>query len=75
MLNIIKSFAHKIILTTFPDPRFIPINHLKDEVDDLMDDPIIAYQMLSSSLDENEILLITGSLHFIGYMASNIKGC
>ena len=75
MLNIIKSFAHKIILTTFPDPRFIPINHLKDEVDDLMDDPIIAYQILSSSLDENEILLITGSLHFIGYMASNIKGC
>lgn len=74
MLDIIKGFASRIILTTFPDPRFIPIDHLKDDVDDLMHDPIKAYQMLSSNLEKNEILLVTGSLHFIGYMASKIKG-
>lgn len=74
MLTIIKSFADKIILTTFPDPRFIPIDHLKNQVNDIMEDPLDAYQKLSTGLGENEILLITGSLHFIGYMASKIKG-
>lgn len=74
MINIVKMFADKIVLTTFPDPRFIPIDHLKNQVNDLMEDPILAYQTLSKNLLKNEILLITGSLHFIGYMASQIKG-
>ncbi|MDD4194513.1 MAG: bifunctional folylpolyglutamate synthase/dihydrofolate synthase [Acholeplasmataceae bacterium] len=74
MLYLIKAFANKIILTTFPDPRFIPIDPYKNQVDGLISDPILAYQSLSDNLSENEILLITGSLHFIGYMASQIKG-
>ncbi|MEF3693342.1 MAG: folylpolyglutamate synthase/dihydrofolate synthase family protein [Acholeplasmataceae bacterium] len=74
MLKIVKQFADHVVLTTFPDPRFIPINHLKDEVDELIENPLDAFQMLASNLKQHEVLLITGSLHFIGYMASQIKG-
>ncbi|NCC55851.1 MAG: bifunctional folylpolyglutamate synthase/dihydrofolate synthase, partial [Erysipelotrichia bacterium] len=74
MLHLVREFANKIILTTFPDPRFIPIDSYKNQVDGLISDPIFAYQSLSENLSENEILLIAGSLHFIGYMATQIKG-
>lgn len=72
MLDIAKRFSHKLYLTTFPDPRFIPIDGYIDAVDDVFDDPMIAYHVLSQALKPGEILILTGSLHFIGYMMGQI---
>ena len=69
MLDIIKDFSKEIILTAFPDIRFEPLSNYSYEY---VEDPIKAYNIIKANLKPDEILLITGSMHFIGYIRNLI---
>lgn len=68
MLDIINSFSQRIVLTSFPDPRFIKLKKPTAISVEYNNDALDALHALKSQMDENTILLITGSLHFIGYL-------
>ncbi len=73
MLDILVSFADHIYLTEFPDPRFRELKGFCEEKITWMDEPLSAIKILKDEMDENTILLITGSLHFAGYIKNNYK--
>ena len=70
MLDKIKTFAEKIVVTSFPDPRF---SDLIPMIGDLpyMPNSMNAIHHLMQQMTDDHILLITGSLHFIGYIKKN----
>lgn len=68
MLEILKSFAEKIILTKFPDPRFVDLSAYLTEKMIFMENALSAIDILKKQMDDNTILIITGSLHFAGYI-------
>ncbi len=72
MLTRIKTFSEKIVVTSFPDPRFVD---LKPLIGDLpyIQNPMNAIHTLMQQLTEDHILIITGSLHFIGYIKKNYR--
>jgi len=72
MLEIIKTFSEKIVITTFPDPRFQDLTTLaKDYL--FIQNPMNAIEKLKKDMPENTILIITGSLHFIGFIKKQYK--
>lgn len=73
MLKIIKSFAHQVILTSFPDSRFLDLSDLKSSDDLYILDTKTALAHIKSMLSPNDILICTGSLHLIGYLKSHWK--
>jgi dihydrofolate synthase / folylpolyglutamate synthase len=73
MLKIIKSFAHRLILTKFPDPRFLGLKEYLDKDSEWAEDSKQAILTLKETIDDQTILIITGSLHFIGYVKSMIN--
>lgn len=72
MLEKVKTFAEKIVITSFPDPRFVD---LKPMIGDLpyIPNPMNAIHTLMQHMTDNHLLIITGSLHFIGYIKKNYK--
>ena len=69
MLNELKKYASSITLTAFPDARyknldFLPFNFELN--------PKTALNNLIKNKKENDVIFITGSLHFIGYMKKEI---
>ena len=65
MLNILSDVTSNIILTSFPDFRFKPIindKYLK------IDDPKEALEYIYKNKTKEDIIIVTGSIHFIGYM-------
>lgn len=65
MLNILSDVTINIILTSFPDFRFKPIineKYLK------IDDPKEALEYIYKNKTKEDIIIVTGSIHFIGYM-------
>ncbi|MFH0767428.1 MAG: folylpolyglutamate synthase/dihydrofolate synthase family protein [Bacillota bacterium] len=71
MLKIVKTFAQRIILTEFPDPRFQDLSRFVTKKIIRMDDALTAINKLEKMMDKDTVLIITGSLHFVGYIKSN----
>lgn len=66
MLDICQSFAKRVVLTSFPDPRF-DLSQLSHEFP-YIENPMNAIEKLKKEMPHNVILIITGSLHFVGYI-------
>ncbi len=73
MLAIIRRFASKIVLTGFPDPRYVSLLPFKQPGIDYIDDPLEAVDSMKADMDEKTVLLMTGSLHFAGYLSRMLK--
>jgi len=67
MLEIIKRFSYQIVLTSFDDPRFKDLSLYADEDMIYIKDFHEAYQYVKGLLKADDLCLITGSLHFVGY--------
>ncbi|MBU1093680.1 MAG: bifunctional folylpolyglutamate synthase/dihydrofolate synthase [Firmicutes bacterium] len=73
MIEILESFADKIVLTKFPDPRFQELSlHLNHQIT-YVDDALAAIATLKKQMDEDTLLIITGSLHFVGYIKNKYQ--
>jgi len=73
MLNIIKSYNFKIVLTSFPDFRFESLEQYTTNDIKYVEDSVTLLNDLSNVIKEDEVLIITGSLHFIGYIKNQFK--
>lgn len=71
MLDILKTFADRIVLTKFPDPRFSDLSLYLTENITWSDDPFHAINSMKQEMDNKTILIVTGSLHFIGYIKNH----
>ncbi|HKL95597.1 MAG TPA: Mur ligase family protein [Haploplasma sp.] len=73
MLEEITKYNYDIVLTSFPDFRF---QNLKDYSNDrikYLEDGYKTFKKLVSIKKEDEVIIATGSLHFIGYLKQNIN--
>jgi dihydrofolate synthase/folylpolyglutamate synthase len=73
MIRKINIFSNRIILTSFPDQRYQDLSVYQSERIEFIENPKEAIQRLRSELNGNTILLITGSLHFAGYIKSIVS--
>mgnify|MGYP002478314599 CR=1 FL=1 len=73
MLDIIRSFSHKIMMTRFPDVRFLDLKPYLEVNDLYFEDVKDALSYFKKIEDPKKLLLITGSLHFVGYIKQNEK--
>lgn len=69
MLAIISRFASTIVLTSFPDSRFVSLLPYQQPGIAYIDDPLEAIENMKAAMDEKTVLLMTGSLHFAGYLS------
>jgi dihydrofolate synthase / folylpolyglutamate synthase len=67
MLNELKKFSHEVILTSFEDERF-DLDELKKYPFLVIEDFMKSYQYVLDKFDDDSVLMITGSLHFAGYV-------
>ena len=72
MLKIIKKYDVRIILTSFPG-RFESLDSFTDENTKYIEDGISAFNDLVKNKKDNEVIVATGSLHFIGYLKQYIE--
>jgi dihydrofolate synthase / folylpolyglutamate synthase len=68
MLKIIETFSQQIYVTTFLDSRFVDLKPMLSSNHHYIEDPLLAIQTIKNQLKPNEILLMTGSLHFVGFI-------
>ncbi len=75
MLNILQEASNRIVLTAFPDVRFTSLRGFLKEGMSYNENPIDALKQLELERDTNQhqLILITGSLHFVSYMYQTIK--
>jgi dihydrofolate synthase/folylpolyglutamate synthase len=73
MLEILKQDKHTIILTSFEDPRYQDISQYQTDDIVFIKDAMEAYKFVTVKKDEQTKIIITGSIHFIGYLGSKIK--
>lgn len=73
MLDAFKTVSNKIILTSFDDLRFESLKQYETNEIKYLEDGIVQFNDLVKNKDENEVIIATGSLHFIGYLKQNIK--
>lgn len=64
-----ENIAEGIIVTSFPDVRFKPLNNIGYLY---IEDPKKALNFIQSKTTKDDVILITGSIHFIGYMKAHI---
>lgn len=67
MLEIVKKFSTSIVLTSFDDFRFKDLSSYQDQEIKYIKDFNLAYESMYHKLELNDIMLITGSLHFVGF--------
>jgi dihydrofolate synthase/folylpolyglutamate synthase len=67
MLETIKGFSTSIYMTSFDDFRFKDLSQYSDEKIIYIKDFNEAFNLMYNKLTPNDVLLITGSLHFVGY--------
>lgn len=72
MLDVIKDFANKIVLTSFEDFRFKDLSEYEDLNFKYIKDFDQAFKSLYDHLTVDEVLLITGSLHFAGFAKKHL---
>ncbi len=74
MLDHLKTFAMQIDLVSFPDVRYLSLKPYVDEGIRYIEMDAINYvNQLLSTIDEHTLILVTGSLHFAGYMLQHYK--
>jgi dihydrofolate synthase/folylpolyglutamate synthase len=73
MLEVIKGFADSITLTSFDDFRFIDLDDYETVNMRYIKGFDHAYQSLKENLKADEMILITGSLHFVGFVKSKFS--
>ncbi|MBN3490288.1 bifunctional folylpolyglutamate synthase/dihydrofolate synthase [Acholeplasma equirhinis] len=69
MLDALKPHVSTITTTAFPDTRYVTLEKLPYNFEI---DPLKALKNLIKNKRENDLVIITGSLHFIGYMKKEI---
>ncbi|VEU80743.1 bifunctional folylpolyglutamate synthase/dihydrofolate synthase [Haploplasma axanthum] len=72
MLDIIKKYDYKIVLTSFPDFRFKSLEEFETREIKYIENGYETFLQLIKNKEEDEVLIATGSLHFIGYLKQNI---
>ena len=70
MLDIVKSFAKRIVITSFPDPRFTGLEEIAKDYT-YIPNAMNAIEKLKIEMTANTVLIICGSLHFVGYIKKN----
>ncbi|HCZ24528.1 MAG TPA: hypothetical protein DHV05_06750 [Acholeplasmataceae bacterium] len=70
MLEKVETFAKRIVVTTFPDPRFQDLTEVAKGYQ-MIPSAMNAIETLKKEMTANTILIITGSLHFIGFIKKN----
>lgn len=73
MLNVLERFAKTITMTSFPDPRFAPLNPFETKERHYLPNFFEAFKFVKDQRKPDELILITGSLHFIGYCKQVLK--
>lgn len=73
MLNIINSYNFKIILTSFPDFRFESLDQYSNDEIEYIESSIDLLNNISKTIKDDEVVIVTGSLHFIGYIKNNFN--
>lgn len=70
MIDILSSFAHRIMFTSFANPRAKQAKALYDEADVKLkfyeEDWVQSIERMKQTLSHGDVLIITGSLYFIG---------
>lgn len=72
MLDIISRYNYKTILTSFPDFRFQELSQFESSNVIYIEDSIKTLNCLIKNKEEDEVIIVTGSLHFIGYIKQNL---
>ena len=72
MLDKLHTISNNITITSFPDPRFQDLKELAKPFT-YKDDAFIALADLKEKMDDQTVILITGSLHFIGYIKKHYQ--
>lgn len=72
MLDKVKTFSSRVVVTTFPDPRFIDLEKVTEGYP-YIPNAMNAIEKLKREMTAHTVLIITGSLHFIGYIKKNYK--
>lgn len=77
MIEQITAFADKIVFTTFDFPRAASAKELYDACQwpkkEFADDWLAAYENTLKTMDDNAVMIITGSLYFIGEVRKQLK--
>lgn len=68
MLNLFNDVSKKIILTSFDDLRFESLKEYETNNIKYLENGFLQLQKLINKQEPNEIIIATGSLHFIGYL-------
>lgn len=72
MLEIFKSFNFEITLTSFDDFRFDSLKQYETNDIKYVEDSIKLIKKNIKEVAKDEIVVITGSIHFIGYVLNNL---
>lgn len=70
MLDIVKRFAKRIVITSFPDPRFTGLEDIAKDYT-YIPNAMNAIEKLKKEMTADAVLIICGSLHFVGYIKKN----
>jgi dihydrofolate synthase/folylpolyglutamate synthase len=73
MLEVIHSFSSSVVLTSFDDFRYKDLSEFMDQNNTYIKDFNEAFDSIYSKLSSHDILLITGSLHFVGYAKKRLS--
>jgi dihydrofolate synthase / folylpolyglutamate synthase len=67
MLAVIDTFSSRVVITSFDDFRYKDLSEFMDQNHVYIKDFNEAFDSIHTKLTSKDILLITGSLHFVGY--------
>ena len=73
MLDIFKSYHFDITLTSFIDFRFESLEQYETDEIKYIEDSISLIKKDIKEVAKDEIIVITGSIHFIGYVLNNLE--
>lgn len=74
MLTKLKPFSNHIDLVSFPDPRFEPLDIYEEKGITYIKEDVLTYlKKVIEKKDDHTVVIITGSLHFVGYILNDYK--
>lgn len=73
MLEILKTSSEKIVLTAFPDFRYDSLEPFAKGDITFNENALESLNSLITNQSENDVLVVTGSLHFIGYIKKHFN--
>lgn len=73
MLEILKTSSEKIVLTAFPDFRYDSLEPFAKGDITFNENALESLNSLITNQSENDVIVVTGSLHFIGYIKKHFN--